>query len=288
MLPPLSVGAPGIDNAELVRRRLARPLDLIAEQGHGAIGEPVEQRRTFRIVDRRCVRAHLVLQLPPVANRDTNVAQNRAKLLVELPAAARVGAIELDVHHRFSAALVVAQLLDREQLSARVAVHADDGVKQPVNGQVARRDRVGDRVHQEGHVVIDDGDPHPPTAGFAAGRLDADCKLARLPGGGDICDEGSGLRLVFRPEAVQFPSQRIAHQRLLQPIDRRRRASHHRHVLLKLRISADARGTSPACQVKQQWEGKERPLTGSGRVYRAARRKARSSIAESAPSSTTS
>src|SRR5690348_6341673 len=35
------------ENTERLGRRLVRLLDLVAEQGHGAVGEPVEERRTF-------------------------------------------------------------------------------------------------------------------------------------------------------------------------------------------------------------------------------------------------
>ena len=67
------------------------------------------------------------------------------------------------------------------QLAVLVAIHAHHRVKQPVDGQLPRRDRIGDRIDQERHVVIDDADAHPPPSGFAAGRFDRNRDLAALP-----------------------------------------------------------------------------------------------------------
>ena len=71
--------------------------------------------------------------------------------------------------------------LHREQLAVLVAIHADHRVKQAVDGQLPPRDGVGDRIDQEWHVVIDDGDPHSPPSGFAAGGFDRDRDFAALP-----------------------------------------------------------------------------------------------------------
>ena len=83
-------------------------------------------------------------------------------------------------------------------------------------------DGVGDRIDQERHVVVDDRDPHAAAAGFAAGRFDVDRQFARLALGGDFGDEARRLGLLLGVEAVEFTGQRIAQQRLLQAVDRRR------------------------------------------------------------------
>ena len=64
------------------------------------------------------------------------------------------------------------------QRAVLVAVDADDRVEQAMDGQLARGDRVGDGIDQEGHVVVDDADPHPPPAGLAAGRFERDRDFA--------------------------------------------------------------------------------------------------------------
>ena len=136
------------------------------------------------------------------------------QLLDQLAAAARVGAVELDVHHRFAAALVAAQRLDRQQLAVLVALDAHDRVEQAVDGQLACGDRVGDRIDQERHVVVDDRDPHAPPAGFAAGRFDCDGDLAALPLGRDRGEEFRRFALGRRAQTVGFAGQRILRQRL--------------------------------------------------------------------------
>ena len=59
-------------------------------------------------------------------------------------------------------------------------------------------DGVGDAVDQERHVVVDDAQPHPPPAGLAAGRFEADRDLALAPLGGDLGDEARRLFLLAR------------------------------------------------------------------------------------------
>ena len=78
-----------------------------------------------------------------------------------------------------------------------VARDADHRVQQAVDGQLAAGDRVGDRIDQERHVVVDDADPHPPPAGFAAGRLDRQRDLALAAAAGDLGEEFGGLAFAF-------------------------------------------------------------------------------------------
>ncbi len=107
------VGEP--HDAEAVGRRLARPLDLVAEQGHRAVGEPVEQRPAFRIGDRLGLGVHVRLHRPPVGDRGADVVEHPLQLGDQLGADLRVGAVDLDVHERFAPVLVVAERLDRDQ-----------------------------------------------------------------------------------------------------------------------------------------------------------------------------
>ena len=97
-----------------------------------------------------------------------------------------------------------------------VAIDADHRVKQAVNGQVAAGDRVGDRIDQERHVVVDDAEPHPAAAGLAAGRFEADRDFAVAALAGDFGDEARRFFLFLGAEAVEFAGQGIADQRLLQ------------------------------------------------------------------------
>ena len=77
-----------------------------------------------------------------------------------------------------------------------------------MDGQVARGDRVGDRVDQERHVVVDDRDPHPPPAGLAAGRFDAGSRAS--PGWRSAATSAmkrGRLGLLRGAEAVEFAGQ---------------------------------------------------------------------------------
>jgi len=104
-------GAGDAKDAERLGWRRIGSLDLVAEQGHCMVGEPVEKRAAFLIGLGR-VGAHPTLQLFPVADREPDVAEHPAKVGGELLPAAGVGAVELQIHHRFAAILVAAQGLD--------------------------------------------------------------------------------------------------------------------------------------------------------------------------------
>ena len=95
-----------------------------------------------------------------------------------------------------------------------VAVDADHRVEQPVDGQLARGDRIGDRIDQERHVVVDDADPHPPPAGLAAGRFDRERDFAALPPRRDRGEEVGRFALVLAGRSPGFAGQRVPRQRL--------------------------------------------------------------------------
>jgi len=202
------------ENAERTGRRLVRLLDLVAEQGHGTVGEPVEQRCALRIPDRRGVLAHLSLERFPVTHREPHVGQHALEVGGELLPPARVGAVELDIHHRFAPVLVAANRLDRLQLALVVAADADHRVEQPVDRQLALGDGIGDRIHQEGHVVVDDADAHAAVAGLAAGGFDFQREFAALAAGRHLAEELGGFTFGFAAEAMGFARQRVAGQRL--------------------------------------------------------------------------
>jgi len=162
------------EQAERVGGLAVGPLDLIAEQGHRAVGEPAQQGRAFLVAGLVGIGAHPCLHRPPVGDGGADVGEDPVEIGDDLAAAARVGAVDLEIHHRFAALGLVTERLDQEQGTALVAGDAEDGMEQPVDGEVARGERIGDAVDQEGHVVVDDPDPHPAMAERAALRLDPD------------------------------------------------------------------------------------------------------------------
>ena len=99
-----------------------------------------------------------------------------------------------------------------------------------------RGDRVGDRIHQERHVVVDDADAHPAMAGLAAGRLDRDLELARLAPRRDLGEELGRFALSFSRQAMGLAGQGVARQRLANGLDQRlRQARMGSHELNGLR-----------------------------------------------------
>ena len=138
----------------------------------------------------------------PIAHRKADIGQDPAEVRAQLLPAARVGAIELEIHHRFAPALVVAQRRDFIEVAALVAFDTDDRMKQAMNGQVPGSDRIGDRIDEKGHIVIDDADAHPPFAGLAADRFDLEPELALAPFRSHLREEFSGFSLALASQAL--------------------------------------------------------------------------------------
>jgi hypothetical protein len=204
------------EDAERFGRGLVRLFDMVAEKRHGAVGEPVEQFGALGVggSDRGRVLAHLALELGPVADREPDIVQHALQVGGERLALAGVDAVELEVHHRFPPALVRAQWFDVVEHALTVAVHADDGMEQPVDRDLLPGNGIGDRIHQEWHIVIDDGDAHSAVARFAAGRLDRDLDFAWGSRSGHLGKEFSSLALGLTVEAMGFARQGMFSQRL--------------------------------------------------------------------------
>ena len=183
------------EDAERARRRLVWLFHMIAEQGHRAVGEPIEKGRAFRVVDQLRILAHAALQCLPVAHREAHVFEHTPKIRGEFLPAARVGAVQLQIHHQFAPRFVSAGRLDRNQLALGIAANGDDRMEQPMDGELTRGDRIADKVDEEWHIVVDDPDPHPPVAGVAADRLDLQCELTWPALGSDASEEFRGLPL---------------------------------------------------------------------------------------------
>jgi hypothetical protein len=126
---------------------------------------------------------------PPVGRRRSDVGEDAVELGDDLAPVAAAGAVDLEIHHRFPPLGVVAERLDRERTWS-VALDADHRVEQAVDDEAARGERVGDRIDQERHVVVDDADPHPAVAEHSAQRFEPDQgeagRTARGAGGEEL------------------------------------------------------------------------------------------------------
>ena len=72
-----------------------------------------------------------------------------------------------------------------------------------------RGDGVGDRIDQERHVVVDDADPHPPPARFAAGRFDRKRDFAACAGARDLGQESAASRSSSRVKPLVSPGSAL-------------------------------------------------------------------------------
>jgi hypothetical protein len=206
-------------DAEPFGRLLPRPLDLVAQEGHRAVGEPVEQGAALLVGDRIRLGVHLLLHGPPVGDGGADVGEDAAQLGSQLAAALRVRAVDLEIHDRLAALPVLAERLDRGQAAVLVAVRADDRMEQPMDDQAAGGDRLGDGIDQEGHVVVDDADPHPPLAEPRAGGFDPHEGAAGLAAVGAAGDEGGGGAAILGPELLELPWQGAGAERAGKAVD---------------------------------------------------------------------
>jgi len=188
------------DHRLVAQRADAQPLfrgadpaaQFMADLGEMAREEPAQQRSAFIVGDGIGVGRHGFLHARPVAHGDANVGQRVFQRLFERAAGLCVGPVGLDIDHRFPqcAGRIIVQ--DRGQGAISAARYRQDGVQQPVDADVGRRERGGDRIDQEGHVVIDQRDPHEAAGGAFAQRLDRDTGLAGLARIGGATEEGRG------------------------------------------------------------------------------------------------
>ena len=76
---------------------------------------------------------------------------------------------------------------------------------QAVDVEILRADRGGDRIDQEGHVVVDDGEAHAAAHVVGRDRLQPDRGLAGLTARGGLRNERRGGGPLGIAEAGQLP-----------------------------------------------------------------------------------
>ena len=167
-------------DAQLSGRRAVPVALLIAQQGEIAVEEPAQQRRRLAIADARGIVLHRALQFQPVAHRRPDIAQHLGHARQKLAAAFGVGALDLHVDHRFAALAARFTVEDVAQRAARVAPYRHHRVDDAIDRQPGCGDRARHRIDQKRHIVIDDGQPHPPRAGSPAHLLQRESRLARF------------------------------------------------------------------------------------------------------------
>ena len=134
------------EQAERVGGLAVGPLDLVAEQGHRAVGEPAQQGRAFLVAGLVGVGAHPRLHRPPVGDRGADVGEDP----VEIGDDRRGGRARRRGRPRDTSSIRGARpssqsgSTDGQMVSGVVARDADDRMEQAVDDEAARGERVGD------------------------------------------------------------------------------------------------------------------------------------------------
>ena len=129
-------------DAEPVRLAAVAAPDEVAELGQVTFVEPAQQRRAFRIGEAIGIRRHRRPQPWPVRDRRGDVAEDFVEAGAQVHAGAGIGALGLDIDHRF--ALLAGRLARGQghQPAPGVPPHGDDGMDDAVDRKpVAERSR---------------------------------------------------------------------------------------------------------------------------------------------------
>ncbi len=253
-------------DAKPLRGHHAGTLDLIAEQGHRPVGQPVQQGAALRIAHTVGLGMHVRLHHPPVGDRGAHVLEHALKLGLKLLPALRIGPVDLDIDDRFPPAAVLAERLDVDEAALVVPGHADHGVEKAMDDQPARRDRLGDGIDEEGHIVIDDADPHPPLAEPCAGRFQPDQSRTRLPLAGAGGDEGGRLAGFLRAVIVELSGKRALAQEGGKNVQQALVSGGPRYLGFHTNPLPETRSDDGACPPCAAYSpGPERPSTPGGR-----------------------
>ena len=201
---------------------LARPLDLIAEQGHRPVGEPVEQRARLRDPrSRRRRRASAACSLRQSRTAARTSASTARKLVDQLAG----GRGRRRGRARCTSSIRAGSLSSH---SGSTAVSLPSSSRSTQTTGWSRRwmvswragDRVGDRIDQERHVVVDDA-----RSASAAGRPRRRSIRSRSPLRracalrADSARKRAASCSARGVEALEFAGQRILRQRLANAIE---------------------------------------------------------------------
>ena len=173
--------------------------DFMAGLGEMARQEPAQQRRAFLVGNGIGIRGHGGLHLRPVGDGGADILQRFGQRLFERATRLSVRPVGFDIDHRFAASARRVIVQHRGQCAIGIAGDGQDGVEQAMDGDVGGRHRIGDRIHQERHVVIDDRQPHETPGGAFAQRLNRDRAFAQATAIGDASQKarrGGERRLV--------------------------------------------------------------------------------------------
>ena len=195
-------------NTERVALRAVAPSNDMPKLGQHAAVQPLQQGAPFLVVEVFGIAFHPVAQFGPIGHGGANVFHRLDHRRLDRPALPRFDAFGLDVDHRFVIGLALLAFRNRDERAVFQSFDRNDGVDQPINRNALRGNRRSDRIDQERHVIVDDGQPrHAP---FFADGFDCDCRFSERP---------------IMP--------RLQHEacRLIQPVARKRRIGRQQRIL---------------------------------------------------------
>jgi hypothetical protein len=106
--------------------------------------------------------------------------------------------------------------VEGEQAAFRIPRGVNDRVEQAVDDDAILGDGGRNGIHQERHVVVDDGDAHPAVTDLPAQRFQAHQGHARGPAIGAGQDELGGFPRRCFIEAIQLARQGVGAQPLAE------------------------------------------------------------------------
>jgi hypothetical protein len=231
------------EDAERFARRFAGPLDMEAEQGHRTVREPAQQAGMLGVEDLVGIGPHPRLHRLPIADGRAHVAEDAMEFQFEFPATPRVEPVGLQIHDGFELA-VLAPGRDRSQAAGLVTLHGQDRVQQAMDDQVVAGESIGDGIHQEGHVVVDDPDPHAAVTDRAAERLKLDIRHVGCAAPAKLADETRGLLPLLVAEVADFAGKGPLDQRFAQGMEIRQGSGPGRHHAVRVHHLGSRRGAA--------------------------------------------
>ena len=190
----------------------------MAELGQHPAFQPSQQGACLGVErgDGGGIARHGVLHGGPIGHRGMDIAERRLERLEQFAPLAGVDARGLDIDQRFADPA----LAEAGDHAVRITLDRHHRVQQAVDPHALRSDGRGERIHEEGLVIVDDGDAQMTPR--AAGRFELKDGLARLAHGSRREQPGRGF-IEHRLVRARIAGQQRGFQLQAQGLDQRLR-----------------------------------------------------------------
>ena len=151
---------------------------LVCQNRHRAVDEPAHQRRALTVGQAVGIGRHRALHLSPIGHGAANILQHRIQIGGKRATFLRIDPRSLDIDEAFAIARQAALLAQGGEVAGLVAFDIDNRVDQAFDSDIRGSQGRGDRIHEERHVVIDQGNAHRKAARCICESIDGDIGLA--------------------------------------------------------------------------------------------------------------